>query len=122
MQGNYLYHYTDKRGADAIKATGYIKKSGSSGAFGPGAYMTDLKPTDFFREDILKNNYGGIATTFKGRADFVVRVNRNNLNKNKLHQVGVAVTGGDRSIYRYEDQIPIQPSDVIDKPKCYRAP
>ena len=118
----YLYHYTNTAGARAIKAARFLKKSGSSGAFGVGVYMTDLKPTDFFRDDILKNNYGAINAAFKGHADWVVRVDKTSLVSNKLTKVGQAVTGdGNRSIYKYSDIIPVQANQVFDKPKCHRA-
>lgn len=116
-----MYHYTNTKGADAIIQSLYIKKSSQSGAFGEGVYFTDLKPTDFFRNDILKNNYGGIYTAFKGRADFVVRVKISSLDPTKLHKVSAAVIGNDRSIFVYEDQVSVSASDVYDKPKCYRA-
>lgn len=117
----YLYHYTNTRGAEAIKATGYLKMSGSSGAFGVGVYMTKLKPTDFFRDDILKNNYGGINSAFKGRADWVVRV-KSDLVKSKLKSVDSNITNDpSREIYVYEDIVTVNSSDVFDKPKCYRA-
>lgn len=84
--------------------------------------MTDLRPTDFFRDDILKNNYGGIQTTFKGRADWVVRVKKSALVSTKLRQVGSNVTrDGNRQIFVYEDVIYVNNSDVFDKPKCHRA-
>ncbi|XP_037048857.1 uncharacterized protein LOC119083275 [Bradysia coprophila] len=118
----YLYHYTNTTGAQAIKAAGYLKMSGSSGAFGVGVYMTNLRPNDFFRDDILKNNYGGINSAFKGRADWVVRVKRSNLVQSKLKSVGSNVTrDGSRQIFVYQDTIVVQSSDVFDKPKCYRA-
>lgn len=84
--------------------------------------MTNLKPTDFFRDDILKNNYGGINSAFKGRADWVVRVKKSDLNKSKLKNVDANVTKDDsRQIFVYEDIVNVNSSDVFDKPKCYRA-
>lgn len=84
--------------------------------------MTNLKPTDFFRDDILKNNYGGINSAFKGRADWLVRIKKSDLVKSKLKTVDSNVTGdGSRTIYVYEDVIYVNSSDVYDKPKCYRA-
>lgn len=85
--------------------------------------MTNLKPTDFFRDDILKNNYGGIISAFKGRADFVVRVKKSNLDKTKLKQVGPNITNdGNRQIFVYQDEVTVtNKSDVYDKPPCYRA-
>lgn len=84
--------------------------------------MTNLKPTDFFRDDILKNNYGGIKSAFKGRADWVVRVKKSDLVSSKLKIIDSNVTGdGNRKIYAYENEINVDSSDVFDKPKCYRA-
>ncbi|XP_037041164.1 uncharacterized protein LOC119077900 [Bradysia coprophila] len=118
----YLYHYTSFVGAQAIVASGYLKKSGASGAFGAGVYMTKLKPTDFFRDDILKNNYGGINAAFKGRADWVVRIKKSGLIGSKLKTVPSNVTQDDqRQILVYEDIVNVQRSDVFAKPKCYRA-
>lgn len=118
----YLYHYTDYDGAQAIIAAGYLKKSGASGAFGPGVYMTKLKPTDFFRDDILKNNYGNIKSAFKSRADWVVRIKKSDLINNKLKTVPSTVTGDDqRQILVYSDIVKVQTADVFLKPKCYRA-
>lgn len=121
LKGDYLYHYTNTKGANAIKTSFFIKKSSQSGPFGEGVYMTDLKPTDFFRSDILKNNYGGVYNAFKGRADWVVQVKMSSLDPNKLHKMGEAVIGKDRSIFVYEDEIKVNADDVIDKPKCFRA-
>lgn len=84
--------------------------------------MTSLRPNDFFREDILKNNYGGINAAFKGRADWVVQVNRHNLDQSKLKEYGANVTNdGNRKIFVYEDEIKVNSNDVFDKPKCFRA-
>ncbi|KAG4076103.1 hypothetical protein HA402_011450 [Bradysia odoriphaga] len=118
----FFYHYTSYIGAQAIVASGYLKKSGPSGAFGAGVYMTKLKPTDFFRDDILKNNYGGINSAFKGRADWVVRIKKSGLIGSKLKTVSSNVTKDDqRQILVYEDTVNVQRSDVFAKPKCYRA-
>jgi len=103
-------------------AAGFLKKSGPSGAFGAGVYMTKLKPTDFFRDDILKNNYGGINSAFKGRADWVVRIKKSDLNSAKLKTVSSNVTHDDqRQILVYDDIVNVQSADVFLKPKCYRA-
>ena len=118
----YYFHYTNTAGARGIRDTEHIKMSGKSGQFGLGVYMTDLVPTDFFREDILKNNYGGIYAAFKGRADWVVRVEKASLDSNKLTKIGQAITGDDnRSIYKYDDEIPVEADQVFDKPRCHRA-
>lgn len=109
-------------GAKAIQAAGYLKQSGSSGSFGVGVYMTKLHPRDFFRDDILKNNYGGINSAFKGRADFVVKIKKSDLVNSKLKTVDSQVTKDDsREILVYEDVIHVNSSDVFLKPKCYRA-
>lgn len=81
-----------------------------------------MGPTDFFRSDILKNNYGGRSKDFIQRADFVVRVKRSQLDQNKLKPVGANVTNDrDRKIFLYDEEIQVNKIDVYLKPKCYRA-
>mmetsp|Transcript_30061 Transcript_30061/g.54821 ORF Transcript_30061/g.54821 Transcript_30061/m.54821 type:complete len:145 (+) Transcript_30061:44-478(+) len=50
------YHYTDAKGAAAIQACGMIKPS-TSGACGPGIYVTDLCPYITHKWHVIVNNY-----------------------------------------------------------------
>ncbi|KAJ6649491.1 hypothetical protein Bhyg_04727 [Pseudolycoriella hygida] len=121
-QNEYFYHYTDSKGAHAIKQTGYIKISRSSGSFGPGVYFTDMEPTVFFRDDILQNNYGAMNYRFVNRADFVVRVKKSDLVHGTIRKVSDNITNDcTRTIFVYDREVRISPSDVYLKPKCYRA-
>ncbi|CAG2104595.1 unnamed protein product, partial [Medioppia subpectinata] len=117
-----LYHYTNKAGADGIKRTGVIRRSGSAngagGAFGAGVYFTDLDPHYYFRNEILANNYGGIAASFKTNSDYVVIVNRSSLQQGLLTQNNV----DDRHIYCYANEVPVRPNQVFDKPTCRYSP
>jgi hypothetical protein len=57
-----LYHYTDKRGYEAIKSSGKVLKSTDTAhdaKFGVGVYLTSLSPKDRSKIVISKNNYDG---------------------------------------------------------------
>ncbi|XP_037041176.1 stress protein DDR48-like isoform X2 [Bradysia coprophila] len=112
------YHYTNGSGAKAISQSGNIQPSGESGSFGPGVYLTDLDPNDFFRDEILRNNYGVIRSNFRNRADWVVAVFEKNINKQLLSRVHVP---GDRRIFVYPTSIPVTASQIYDKPRCFKA-
>lgn len=112
------YHYTNHYGAMAISNSGYIQPSEESGGFGPGVYLTDLNPYEFFRDEILSNNYGGIQARFANRADWVVEVYEWNIKIHLLHRVNIP--GNGRRIFVYPHIICVQPHQIYDKPRCYR--
>lgn len=114
------YHYTNHRGATAIRSSGYLQPSEESGAFGPGVYLTDLDPSEFFRDEILVNNYGGIRSEFHNRADWVVEILEENINMHLLRQVHVPGEN-DRRIFLYPYFILVQPNQIIDKPRCLKS-
>ncbi|XP_054152770.1 protein shank-like [Oppia nitens] len=107
-----LYHYTTSAGAKGIRLAGHIKKSGTSGAFGPGVYMTSMDPYSYYRNEIVQNNYGSGSRT--NYADWVVFIYTDKLVKTKLHRV---TTRANQDIYRYEDDVSVSPSDIHDKPQ-----
>lgn len=111
------YHYTSYHGAMAISSSGHLQPSQKSGAFGPGVYLTDLDPYEFFRDEILENNYGGIKSEFHNRADWVVEITENNINMQLLRQVHVP-GDTDRRIFVYPYFISIRPDQIYDKPRC----
>ena len=57
-----LYHYTDKKSADLILESGYIKQSTGSGdtAFGDGVYMTSLDMSKPIAK-LAENNYDDVG-------------------------------------------------------------
>lgn len=114
------YHYTNHCGAMAIRSSGYLQTSEESGAFGPGVYLTDLNPSEFFRDEILVNNYGGIRSEFHNRADWVVEILEENINMHLLRQVHVPGES-DRRIFLYPYFILVQPDQIIDKPRCLKS-
>ncbi|CAG2102933.1 unnamed protein product [Medioppia subpectinata] len=113
----HLFHYTSRAKADGIKSTGVIKQSGSSGQFGAGVYMPDLHPMLYFRNEILANNYGGIAGSFSNRCDYVVLIDRDSLDESLLTTNNV----DDRHIYCYRRDVYVSADQVVDKPTCLRT-
>ena len=71
-----FYHYTDKKGAEAINKGGTLKPTqlndGIDAAGGAGIYVTDKDPTMYSKTDILDNNYIMETSDNKGKADYVV--------------------------------------------------
>ncbi|KAL8593135.1 hypothetical protein ACOMHN_009790 [Nucella lapillus] len=69
-----VYHYTDKKGKEAIERTGRIEPS-SSGAYGGGTYMTTISPTAG-RKVVTQNNWDGgwQGKETRGRADYAIEV------------------------------------------------
>lgn len=114
------YHYTNRHGAMAIHMSKYIQPSGQSGAFGPGVYLTDLDPCDFFREEILINNYGGIKSGFHNRADWVIEVTENDIDMQLLRKVHIPGET-DRRIFVYPYAILVGHHQIYDKPRCFRS-
>lgn len=101
----------------AITSSGYLQPSEASGAFGPGVYLTDLNPNEFFRDEILTNNYGCIRSEFHNRADCVVEVTERNIDMHFLRKVNVPGKTN-RRIFVYPYFISVAPDQVYDKPRC----
>lgn len=77
----YLYHYTDKKGADEIAKSGVLKPSLGPGdeAFGAGQYFTS-KPPQTKTNDLLKNNWDGLQASAK-KVEYVVEIPKTSLPK-----------------------------------------
>ena len=115
-----FYHYTSTYGAQAIKASRFIRQSQGNGAFGPGVYLTDMDPHDYSRDEILRNNYGGISS-LSNRADWVVEVHENHIDYRKLIKVDVPGESH-RRIWVYQADIHgILDWQVKDKPRCLKS-
>lgn len=104
----------------AIRSSGYLQPSEETGAFGPGVYLTDLHPFEFFRNEILLNNYGGIKSEFHNRADWVVEILEKNLKMQLLRKVNVPGES-DRRIFVYPYFILVKPDQIYDKPRCFKS-
>jgi len=70
-----LYHYTDKKGYDAIKKSKKILKSSDTtndAVYGAGVYLTSLSPNKRSKIEIAENNYDGIAKAQErhGKVDY----------------------------------------------------
>lgn len=104
----------------AIRSSGYLHPSKESGAFGPGVYLTDLEPSDFYRDEILANNYGGIMSDFHNRADWVVEISEESIDIQLLRKVHVPGPN-DRRIFVYPFFILVRPDQIYDKPRCFKS-
>jgi hypothetical protein len=77
-----LFHYTDKKGADAIRVSKILKQSerkNGDSAFGDGVYFTKMSHLDHSKVDIVMNNWGAdreqaIKFVRLGKVDYVVQV------------------------------------------------
>jgi hypothetical protein len=77
-----LFHYTDRRGAEAIRASRKLKKServNGDASEGNGVYFTKKSPRRHSKVDIAMNNWGGSRARAEmnvrcGKADYVVMV------------------------------------------------
>lgn len=122
-----FYHYTNYSGAMGIKRDNYIRRSGPSGIFGPGVYMTDMDPNLYSRDQILKNNYGFNFEERSGddcsdRADWYVKIYRNDLYMSLLRKLSSRITGDSgRSIYVYNDIVVVNESQVMARPSYYAS-
>lgn len=114
------YHYTNRDGASAIQACGYINPSGPSGAFGPGVYVNDMDPRIFTPDNILKNNYGGveggIRPGYESRAEFVFEITAMTINFPALVKINVPGERN-RSIFVYPYPIPVRPNRMYRNPR-----
>lgn len=103
--GQSLYHYTSTAGANGIRNDGAIRSYN-------GVMLSDLKPEDHTRDDILHSIHGNvIPAQFKNRADNVVCVDYSTLDSSKLKQMKP-------NLYKYSGDIKITTSNVRDKPAC----
>ncbi len=82
---SFFYHYTNKKGAEGIRASQILKKSedkigGDDVAFGEGVYFTKMSPQHFSKVDIVMNNWGvkdrrqAEEMVRQGKVDYVVKV------------------------------------------------
>ena len=99
--------------ARSIKKKGIIYKGQN------GTILNKMKPEQFYRNEILKTNYGDfINENLKNKADYVIIINPDQLDYKLLEEV----KKGDRQpIYYYHGDIPISESKVLDKPECIRS-
>ena len=68
----------------------------------------------------MKNNYGNeICNERQNRADYCVKVDRSYLRMDKLKKIS-CIDG--RLFYLYDGEIRVNERDVMDKPRCDRAP
>ena len=108
-----LYHYTSTLNAQSIQRSKIIRKNDK------GVLLTTLIPEEYFREEILRNNYGnGVRPDRQNRADYVCRVLINRIDANKLFEVKKE---DGRHLYLYDGDIHINDYDVFDKPRCNRG-
>ena len=78
--------------------------------------MTTLKPEQYYRNEILRNNYGfDVRPDRQNRADYVCRVLINRIDANKLFEVNYQ---DGRHLYLYDGNIHVNDYDVFDKPRC----
>ncbi len=79
---NVLCHYTDKYGADAIRASMTLRESKrkpGDAVFGEGVYFTKKSPQHHSKVDIVMNNWGADREEAEkrvrqGKVDYVVEV------------------------------------------------
>ena len=111
-----LYHYTDKKGAEGIRSSRFIKASQvetGDAIFGYGVYLTSMTP-DKAKKEIAENNWDTLAKNAatralnNGRVDYVVKVT---LDASKVPKVMTT----DRDIYLFEGDLYLSEGDTIDK-------
>lgn len=103
--GQFIYHYTSTAGANGIRNDGAIRSYN-------GVMLSDLKPEDHTRDDILHSIHGNvIPVQFKNRADNVVYIDYSSLDSSKLKLMKP-------NLYKYSGDIKIATSNVRDKPAC----
>lgn len=104
-----LYYYTNESNANLIMSSGYIP-------FNHKIFLTTMKPTDYFRDEILKIIYGKDydRQQYAACADWCIKVDSTTLDVNKLNK-------SNSKVFEYADAIQVDPLDVIDKPKCNKG-
>ena len=108
-----LYHYTNTSNAKSIQRSEIIRNNGK------GVLLTTLKPEQYYRNEILQNNYGNdVRPDRQNRADYVCRVLINRIDANKLFEVKKE---DGRHLYLYDGDIHINDYAVFDKPRCNRG-
>eukprot|EP00918_Siedleckia_nematoides_P097632 GHVU01213887.1.p1 GENE.GHVU01213887.1~~GHVU01213887.1.p1 ORF type:complete len:131 (+),score=23.49 GHVU01213887.1:142-534(+) len=108
-----VYHYTDARGAKGIQKSGQIKKSTDTtldAAFGPGVYVTDMRPDKHTKSEIAQNNYDGAASHWKGqqkqgKTDYVVKLS--------VPASQVQKCSNDRSVYRIPGDVHLNDTNAV---------
>lgn len=76
----WYYHYTDCKSMEAIKSSGCIKQSTDTerdAAYGKGAYLNGLHPSDTTKEEVAVNNYTSSLASQKiqeGKVDSCIAV------------------------------------------------
>ncbi len=84
---SFLYHYTDKYGAEAIRASMTLRESKlkiGDAVFGEGVYFTKMSPQHHSKVDIVMNNWGADRKraeemVSQGTAGYVVKVSSNTM-------------------------------------------
>lgn len=104
-----LYYYANQNDAYAIKSSRKI-------VYNSNIYLTTMKPEDYYRDEILRMIYGKSfdRNQFASSADWCVKIDASKLDSYKLKLIN-------GKVYEYTDSIQVDPSAVMDKPKCKKA-
>lgn len=104
-----MYHYTNQSTANSIISSRYIPFNGN-------VFLTTMKPSDYFRDEILKIIYGKSydRKQYAAFADWCIKVDVTELDANKLNR-------SHSKVYEYAGYIQVDPSDVMDKPICNKS-
>ena len=103
-----FYHYTSTANAKNIQRTGVIYKGKH------GTILNKMDPHQFFRNEILQNNYGRKMDDHQNKADYVVLVTEGQLNYRYLEEM----KQNNRHFFLYYKNINVSATQIFDKPKC----
>lgn len=104
-----LYYYANQSDAFAIQSSRKI-------IYNSNIYLTTMKPEDYYRDEILRMVYGKNfdRQQYASSADWCVKIDASKLDGYKLKPIN-------NKVYEYTESIQVDPSDVMDKPKCKKA-
>lgn len=104
-----MYYYTNQTIAQSVASSRKI-------SYNSIIYLTTMQPVDYFRDEILRIIYGKSydRSQYASFADWCIKIDGSKLDRSKLKQI-------QNKVYEYTDSIRVDPSDVMDKPKCNRA-